>query len=256
MIALALLLTFGAGQMGVFSAFAQEDTTDTADECILYGTSDEQVQEAEDAGQDETGDVDAQDAEGEADDAQGEVDDANETAAESVSEDQAVYTGSITVDEASFTEMSSADRCAALGALATITAETAQAAAEAEGTVVTVELEIENGYLVYGVALQDGRDVKVDAGNGTVLHIDAADDTESGADVTDEADAVAPTGTGITAAEAQAIAEAETGSTTLAVEYDVEGGVELFEVEMADGRDVRVAASDGTILGIEQRDAS
>lgn len=48
----------------------------------------------------------------------------------------------------------------------------------------------------------------------------------------------------------------ETGSTTLAVEFDVEGGVELFEVEMDDGTDVKVAASDGTILGIEQRDAN
>ncbi len=258
-IALALL-TLGVGQFGVFPAFAQADTTESADECILYGRGDDQVQEADDANEDEVGDVDAQDVEdgetGEANDAQGETD-ANETdnAADDENQD-ASYTGSIAVDEAAFADMSSADRCAALGALATITAEEAQAVGEAEGTAATVEIEIENGYLVYGVALEDGRDVKVDAGNGTVLNIDAVEDTESGTDLTDEADEVAPAGTGITAAEAQAIAEAETGSTTLAVEYDVEGGIELFEVEMTDGTDVRVAASDGAILGIEQRDAS
>jgi len=60
-----------------------------------------------------------------------------------------------------------------LGTLAKITADQAMAAAQAAypGTQVKkVELENENGCLVYAVELSNGLELKVDAGNGKVVH--------------------------------------------------------------------------------------
>ena len=67
---------------------------------------------------------------------------------------------------------------------ATITPAEAKSIAEnyTKGTAISVELENENGYLVYGVHIknQTGRyDVKIDAGNGTVLKVES----DSGMDV-------------------------------------------------------------------------
>ena len=61
--------------------------------------------------------------------------------------------------------------------LARITAEQARTAALASvpGTATSVELENEDGNLVYGVSVKTAtgeRDVKVDAGNGKVLHVE------------------------------------------------------------------------------------
>jgi uncharacterized membrane protein YkoI len=61
--------------------------------------------------------------------------------------------------------------------LARITSAQARSAATASvpGTVGSVELENEDGNLVYGVTVKTSageRDVKVDAGNGKVLHVD------------------------------------------------------------------------------------
>jgi uncharacterized membrane protein YkoI len=73
-----------------------------------------------------------------------------------------------------------------LASVATATADQARQAAIADtgGTVQKVELENENGNVVYGVAvtLPDGRqvDVKVDAGNAKVLTQEAGDASESG----------------------------------------------------------------------------
>jgi len=66
-----------------------------------------------------------------------------------------------------------------LSALALITAEQAQEAALAAypGAIVTeVELDNENGCLVYSVELGDDMDVMVDAGNGVILGIESDDD--------------------------------------------------------------------------------
>jgi uncharacterized membrane protein YkoI len=53
---------------------------------------------------------------------------------------------------------------------------TAAALAQVPGTVLKAALDNENGNLVYSVEIQTGpheiKDVKVDAGNGTVLHVD------------------------------------------------------------------------------------
>jgi len=91
------------------------------------------------------------------------------------------YDSLIRVDDAQYEGMSEADEAAALAGLATITPEQAKAAAlEANpgATVVKVELDDENGALVYSVELSNGLDVKVDAGSGAVLYVDSDADYE------------------------------------------------------------------------------
>lgn len=82
--------------------------------------------------------------------------------------------GSIAVPQGQDEGVSEADEAAALAPLAQITADEASAAAQAEvpGDVQKVELENENGSLVYSVEIA-GKDVKVDAGTGAVLHIES-----------------------------------------------------------------------------------
>ncbi|MCA9898767.1 MAG: PepSY domain-containing protein [Ardenticatenaceae bacterium] len=88
------------------------------------------------------------------------------------------YTGSIPVDEAQTDGMNEADEAAALQGKATISADEAKAAAEAANPgaqAVKVELDNQNGYLVYSVELDNGLDVKIDAGDAAVLHTEQAD---------------------------------------------------------------------------------
>ncbi len=111
-------------------------------------------------------------------------------------EQDPIYTSSVTVaDSTDATDGvdggNEADESAALAGLATITADDASAAASTAqpGTVVKVELENENGNVVYGVEIDTGSgtvDVKVDAGNGTVLASEVDDQNE--ADGENEAD--------------------------------------------------------------------
>ncbi|MBC7339549.1 MAG: PepSY domain-containing protein [Firmicutes bacterium] len=89
-------------------------------------------------------------------------------------EAQPAYTGSVKVSD---------PEPADLGQLATVTVDQARAAAVAANpgtTAVEVELDNENGYLVYSVELSNGADVKVDAGTGKVLHTEqpGADDRQ------------------------------------------------------------------------------
>ena len=81
--------------------------------------------------------------------------------------------GSIAVPEGQSDNLSEADEAAALAPLAKITPDEASAAAQAQvpGQVQKVELDDENGSLVYSVEI-GGKDVKVDAGTGAVLHIE------------------------------------------------------------------------------------
>ena len=93
------------------------------------------------------------------------------------------YKGSITINENQSTGQNEQDESAALQSLAKISADQAKAAAlaaNAGATVKSVTLQGENGSLVYGVELANGMDVKVDAGNGQVLHTEQ-NDQESGA---------------------------------------------------------------------------
>jgi uncharacterized membrane protein YkoI len=130
----------------------EQDDADAAAEGATEKTDTDDVQ-------DENGPQD------EADDAAGEnADDAQEPA----------LNGSIAVPQGQDEGLSEADEAAALAPLAKITADEASAAAQAEvpGDVQKVELENENGSLVYSVDI-GGQDVKVDAGTGAVLHIES-----------------------------------------------------------------------------------
>lgn len=86
---------------------------------------------------------------------------------------QANYSGSIKVkngDEAAFVEMAKISLDSAMN----------KALKQVPGKVLRVELENENGYLVYGVEIaktdHQTVDVKVDAGNGKILKIDQDND--------------------------------------------------------------------------------
>ena len=96
-------------------------------------------------------------------------------------EQSPAYTGSLTVDEAQYEGLSEADESAALEGLAAISASEAEAAALAANpgtSVVKTELDNENGVVVYSVELNNGADVKVDAGNAAVIHTESDGDFE------------------------------------------------------------------------------
>ena len=89
------------------------------------------------------------------------------------------YQSSITISDTGDGERAEAARYMEL---ATIDAGKAMAAAQARvpGKVLSAALDNENGNLVYSVVITPtaggpAQDVKVDAGNGAVLHIDADD---------------------------------------------------------------------------------
>ena len=94
-------------------------------------------------------------------------------------------------------------------------------------------------------------------------HEDQADDANEAneteeANEVDEADEAATLQgqAGISADEAQAAVEAANpGTKTLAVELDNENGTVIYEVELDNGTDVKVDATNGNILGTDQRDA-
>ncbi len=189
------------------------------------------------------------------------------------------YTGSTSVDEAQYEGMSEADEAAALQELATISPEEAQATAEAANpgsTATEVELDDENGSLVYSVELDNGLEVQVDAGDGTILHTEQEgheneahddddddeneayddDDDENEADDDDADDAAESAAlqelATISAADAEAAALADyPGATVVETELDKENGQVVYEVELDNGTEVIVDAADGTVLGTE-----
>ena len=87
----------------------------------------------------------------------------------------ALLVGSIAIPTFAQGSTSEADEAAALAGMASVTPEQAKAAAlkaHPDTTVVEVELENENGAVVYEVELSNGMDVIVDAGNGMVLYVE------------------------------------------------------------------------------------
>jgi len=146
------------GSLALGPVFAQTQTNTTPTQAVVQGLN---------SGSDE-GQVKGPDL----DNVEEQVGDQNQ-----VDEQQPQYSGSITVDEAQYQGMNEADEAAALQTKATISAADAEQAALAANpgtTVVKTELDNENGVLVYSVELSNGMDVKVDAGNGKVLHTEQA----------------------------------------------------------------------------------
>jgi uncharacterized membrane protein YkoI len=91
------------------------------------------------------------------------------------------YAASVAISPDLNSGLSEADEAAALRAQATVSATEAESAALSANpgaSVVKTELDNENGALVYSVELSNGADVKVDAGNGAILHTDAGGNNE------------------------------------------------------------------------------
>jgi len=91
------------------------------------------------------------------------------------------YAGSVTVDQTQAEGMSEADEATALQGKAAISAAEAEATAldaNPGASVVKTKLDNENGALVYSVELNNGTDVKVDAGNASILFTDSGADSE------------------------------------------------------------------------------
>ena len=114
------------------------------------------------------------------------------------------------------------------------------------------ELERECGTLLYSTELDNGVEVEVDANAGTVL----LSETQSSAVDTDSdatSNVTAPANTAITADEAKKIAEeANPGATTLSVDFEREGGRDMWEVELSNNLEVELDATSGAILSTEQ----
>lgn len=117
-------------------------------------------------------------------DGQPDGDEASESEAPGAPDDslqEPSYTGSVAVDQTATEGMSEADESAAMQGQATISAADAEAtalAANPGATVLKTELDNENGALVYSVELSNGADVKVDAGNASILFTDSGVDSE------------------------------------------------------------------------------
>ena len=179
-----LALVFLLGSLSLGTVFAQTLPTNSPAQATVQSVDDDDAAEAAVKGPD-TDDIELEEQVGnqsELDD-----DDAAEAAVEdpdmdAVEEQQPQYAGSIQIDDSQYEGMSEADEAAALQGYATVTAAEAEAdaiAANPGATVVKTELDNENGMLVYSVELSNGNDVKVDAGNGQILHTDTGDlDTE------------------------------------------------------------------------------
>lgn len=91
------------------------------------------------------------------------------------------YHSSIAVDETKYEDKSEQDESKILAGLAKITADQAKKAAEAKigSAASSVELGSENGSLVYEVKIGN-QEVKVDAGNGSILKVEQADNEKKG----------------------------------------------------------------------------
>jgi uncharacterized membrane protein YkoI len=152
------------GNLVLGPAFAKSTNSPTPTQCAVQSAADEAAVKGPDvdAVEEEVGDQDAN------------VDNQAQ---------EPSYSGSILVDESQYDGLNEADEAAALQSKATISAADAEAAVLAANpgtTVVKTELDNENGVLVYSVELSNGKDVKVDAGNGQILHTEAAGlDSES-----------------------------------------------------------------------------
>lgn len=167
-IGLLAVITAGGGAFGILA----QTRGDEKDEKTTYRSSvqtQDNKNESEEANeQDETSEENEAGEQGENAEAN-EADEADETA------------GNDTENQAENAESSH------LQSLAKITPEQATSAALAQvsGTVKKVELENEDGNVVYGIEIQNadgGHDVKVDAGNGKVLQVEKGEENDDESD--------------------------------------------------------------------------
>ena len=119
------------------------------------------------------------------------------------------------------------------------------------GAPVEVELEKEDGKLIFVVEVDTGNgitEIEIDTSNGDVIEVEEEDDDEDG---------INHTLVGITLEQAIDIATAEVPGDLIEAELDNENNMLLYEVAIgtADGvLDVKLDAEDGTVIKIETDD--
>lgn len=124
----------------------------------------------------------------------------------------------------------------------TVTKALEIARGQAQGDVREIELETDNGTLIYKVKLGNAK-VSIDAESGTVLKVETKDTTES-----------FPTAK-ITVDKAIEIAMGQAQGDFRAAELDTEGSAVIWDVEIGNS-EVYIDAVDGTVIKIEQSDAN
>lgn len=115
-------------------------------------------------------------------------------------------------------------------------------------SILGIELEQEDGGLVYKVKLSDGRVLFYNAVTGEVA-TGSSDDDEEDSDESIPADFVA----GITVEQARAVAlEKRVGQTIKKIELETEDGVQVFSVRFTDGGRVDVNAKTGEVVRVRE----
>lgn len=115
-----------------------------------------------------------------------------------------------------------------------------------KATVVSVELEMEDGILVYKIKLSNGAVISFNAVTGAIVAEDSEDKAE-----TDDADLSANIATKISIVEAIRIAQAERpGKDVRKVELELEDGELVFSVRFTDKGRVDVSAETGGIVEV------
>jgi uncharacterized membrane protein YkoI len=134
------------------------------------------------------------------------------------------------------------------------------------GSLVKVELEDENGIIVYGVEVNDGNqlhDIKVDANTGVILKDDIGSDADENekeeAESDENDDAIINANVKVSQEEAVQFAtqSVDAAAKFVKVELEDENGVIVYGVEFTlNGKDldVKVDANTGTILATDQDD--
>lgn len=119
------------------------------------------------------------------------------------------------------------------------------AAESSSEAILGIELEVEDGVVVYSVHLADGSVLYFDASTGEVLQLSDDNDDEIGEDAsTIPGDFV----TGVSLQQALDIAkEKRPNSVVKKIEFEVEDGVVVYSVRFTDDSRVDVNALDGTI---------
>ena len=125
-------------------------------------------------------------------------------------------------------------------------------------TIVSVELEQEDGGLVYKVKLSDGKILFFDAKTGTATTKEKVKDDGVENEAGDDDSASIPSGfvAGITVDQAKAKAMATLpGKTVKKVELEPEDGVMVYSVRFTDGSRVDVNATSGAVVRTENKSA-
>lgn len=169
-LALILMLLFGAIAARSYRASAQAESTPEPQVQVSDAEDDEA--EAPDGTTPDTDDIQSGEVGGPQDEA---------ADADGVEVQEPNYAGSISVGQTEYEGMTEEQESAALADLAKISSDDAKSAAlsaNPDATVLKVELDNENGAVVYSVELSNGAEVKIDAGTAAILHAEAGGESE------------------------------------------------------------------------------